>query len=241
MGMAAISVMWPKPFELTSISWKHHMKFGFNQPNGYWGKRNLKILNVMSDLDQGPWMTLTFGTHKASCTHLVDFIQQYNSFWKIHCFNFFPYKSVGDQTWPCPKIGQGQSRVIIWTILVEPEYPMLHTKFQVICLLVPEKILKGFYHTWAWGLSWSCDLNHLNNFRCLIPRRLHMKFGFNQPGGYWGKEVWKYWIWVTWTKVSEWFCPLVLIKLHGLIQLTSSTNTIVSEKSIVLTFSHTKA
>ena len=34
-------------------------------------KTSLKILNLR-DLDQGQWMTMTFGTHKASCTHLVD-------------------------------------------------------------------------------------------------------------------------------------------------------------------------
>ena len=38
-------------------------------------KRSLKILNL-SDLDQDQWMTLTFGTRKASCTHVVDCIYQ---------------------------------------------------------------------------------------------------------------------------------------------------------------------
>ena len=33
----------------------------------------LQILNL-SDLDHGQRMTLTFGTHNASCTHLVDCI-----------------------------------------------------------------------------------------------------------------------------------------------------------------------
>ena len=32
--------------------------------------------------------------------------------------------------WPCGTKGQGQPRVIIWTILIVLEYPMLHTKFQ---------------------------------------------------------------------------------------------------------------
>ena len=32
--------------------------------------------------------------------------------------------------WPCRKKGQGQPRVIIWTILIVLEYPMLHTEFQ---------------------------------------------------------------------------------------------------------------
>ena len=78
-----------------------HMKFGFNQPSGFRGdvwsedhwscithlsaedmlistvieEKKFKILNL-SDLDQGQWMTLTFGTHKASCTYLVDCIYQ---------------------------------------------------------------------------------------------------------------------------------------------------------------------
>ena len=42
----------------------------------------------------------------------------YNSFWKIHCFNFFPYKSIADQIWPCRKVGQRQPRGIIWRNLV---------------------------------------------------------------------------------------------------------------------------
>ena len=37
--------------------------------------KKFKILNL-SNLDQGQRMTLTFGTHKASCTHLTDRIYQ---------------------------------------------------------------------------------------------------------------------------------------------------------------------
>ena len=58
------------------------------------------------------------------------YIIGYNSFRKIHCFNFFPYKSTGGRIWPCRKIGQGQPRVIIWIKLAVLEHPMLHTKFQ---------------------------------------------------------------------------------------------------------------
>ena len=57
-------------------------------------------------------------------------IRDDNSFWKIHCFSFFPYKSIRDQIRPCHKIGQGQPRVIIWTNMVVLEHPMLHNKFQ---------------------------------------------------------------------------------------------------------------
>ena len=33
-------------------------------------------------------------------------------------------------SWPCCKIGQGQPMVIIWTMLVLLQYPILHIKFQ---------------------------------------------------------------------------------------------------------------
>ena len=49
---------------------------------------------------------------------------------KINNFHFFPYKSLCDQIWPWRKMGQGQPREIIWTILVVLTYTMLHTKFQ---------------------------------------------------------------------------------------------------------------
>ena len=40
---------------------------------------------------------------------------------------------------------------------------MLHTKFVEIGPPVPEKkILKCFYHIWAWQASWSCDQHHVN-------------------------------------------------------------------------------
>ena len=32
--------------------------------------------------------------------------------------------------WPCRESGQGQPKVIKWTVLVELEYQMLHTMFQ---------------------------------------------------------------------------------------------------------------
>ena len=57
-------------------------------------------------------------------------IMDYNSFWKSTVLPFTPYKSIWDQIWPCHKIGQGHSSVIIWTNLTVLEHPMLHTKFQ---------------------------------------------------------------------------------------------------------------
>ena len=43
-----------------------------------------------------------------------------------------------------------------------------------IGLPVPEKkILKGFYHIWAWRPSWSCDQHHVISFSdFLVPESL---------------------------------------------------------------------
>ena len=35
------------------------------------------------------------------------------------------------------------------------------SSFKIISCWVPEKIFKGFYHTWARWPSWSCDHAHL--------------------------------------------------------------------------------
>ena len=134
----------------------------------------------------------------------------------------FPYKSIRKQIWPCPKKGQGQPKVIIWTNFVGPKFPtraqprgrfgrkslpeladfslfwagreaeMYRTYWETQnldqnvslkswkcrktspCLKAYQdpmslalwfwrrRILKGFYHIWAWRPSWSHDLDHVN-------------------------------------------------------------------------------
>ena len=65
-------------------------------------------------------------------------------------------------------IGQGQPRVIIYIHFVELEFSMLLAKFQNNRFLVLEKkILKVFYHIWAWRPSYSCDLDYL--YKILFP------------------------------------------------------------------------
>ena len=113
------------------------MKFDFNQPNGFSGKKVWKCW-IWVTLDQGQWMTLTFDVHIDSCSHLDNCIYQ---LWhhRLYCtivsetsivLPFSHTKKKGDQIWPCRKIGHGQPRVIIWTHLVVLEHPMLHANFQ---------------------------------------------------------------------------------------------------------------
>ena len=111
----------------------------------------------------------------------------------ICCINFHPCKSITKQSWPYHK---NWSRSTQWNHLnkfgsswvPDAVYPC----FKVICLLVPKKeIFEDIYHIWAWKPSWLCDPEHFNKFHPNIPWRL------NRPSVFWGKEVWKCWIWAT--------------------------------------------
>ena len=69
------------------------------------------------------------------------------------------------------KIGQGQSRVIIYINFLELESPMLHAKIQDHRTSGSgEDDFKGFYHIWAWRPSWSCDLDHLYKLTFPLPK-----------------------------------------------------------------------
>ena len=81
-----------------------HIKFFRSSVNWFWRRRFFKVFTNFED----------YGCH---------------SFKIIHNFHFCLCKSLCDQNWPCRKIGQGQPRVIIWTILVVLVYTMLHIKF----------------------------------------------------------------------------------------------------------------
>ena len=162
-------------------------------------KRRLKIFNlkIWTKVNEWPWpLVLISFMNSFGWLHLI--LISKTSFWKFHCFTFFPYKSISNKIWPCHKISQGQHRFITWTNLVVLKYPCCKSTFKVIGLLVTER--KNFscvYHIWAWRPFWSCYLDHLNKLSFPIPYRIHIKFGFNRPSGFSGKEVWKCWIWVT--------------------------------------------
>ena len=83
--------------------------------------------------------------------------------------------------------------------LVVLEYPMLYTKFQRHRPLGSEEDFI-FLDIYGYGhMTWNFE----QLFTPHTPWRLHMKFCFNQPSGFWRKEVWKCWIWVALDK-SQW-------------------------------------
>ena len=112
-----------------------HTKFQGHRPFGSGEDDFLSFLPYMGmaaifDMWPGPFEhNFVPPSNGHSIWNLASIIDD-NSFWKIHCFIFFPYKSIRDQIWPCRKISQGQPRIIIWTNLVVLEHPILHTKFR---------------------------------------------------------------------------------------------------------------
>ena len=127
MGMAAILVMWPGPFEQTFIPPSHGGSTWNLASIGQAVSKEKKFENV-NLRELGPMSMYDLDLWYSQLTASTNFdIIDYNSFWKIHCFT---YKSIRDQIWPCREIYQGQSRVIMWANLVVLEHPMMYTKFQ---------------------------------------------------------------------------------------------------------------
>ena len=128
IAMAAILVMWYKPF-IYSLSFpipcRLHVKFGFISLAV---SKEKKLENVESGW---PWTKVNEWPWPLIFTASSNFdIIDYKSFWKIHRFTFFPYKSIRGQIWPCRKIGPCQPMVIIWINLVVLDPPIQHTNCQ---------------------------------------------------------------------------------------------------------------
>ena len=53
--------------------------------------------------------------------------------------------------------------------------------------------MKGFYYIWVWRPSWSCDPDAVNKILFplpkALPKRLHIKFGFDWPSSFGGEDV----------------------------------------------------
>ena len=83
------------------------------------------------------------------------------------------------------KIHQGQPRFIIYINFVELESPIFRAKFQDHRTSGSgEGDFIGFYHIWAWRLSWLCDLYQLYKLSFPLPKDPHIKFGLDWPSGF---------------------------------------------------------
>ena len=186
-------------------------------------------------------MTLTSSIHKwLSWLHFHT--QEYNNKTKMKLFSFFPFKCPWNRNWPCRKIGQGQPRVMIYFNFVVLHTLMLYAKFHGNWHSGSGeedffKVLSIFKHGGYLGhVTWII----YTNFRSPFPRRLHIKFGFDWPSGFWGKQVLNFVCKWPRAKVKKWPWPTILTYLHYLNQLKVK-GCQSSEKSVVFTFSYRKA
>ena len=116
-----------------------------------------------------------------------------NSFWKIHCFYFFLWKSHSYQIWPCRKIGQGHSSVIIWTKLWWAGVPdaTYQVSWKSACWFWRRRFLKGFYHIWAGWPSWSCDPEATNKLSFPLPKEAPHKIWLWSGKRFWRRRCLK--------------------------------------------------
>ena len=163
--------------------------------------------------NESPWPLVLIKLHVHDI--LVDCIYQlyiidYDSFWKIHCFNLFSYKSIWDQIWHCHKICQSQPRGIIWTDLKVLMYSMVHTKFRCHPPLgSKEEDFKRFLP--YMGIA-AILVMWPGLFEDVFVPLFHMKCGFNRASGYWGLKILN-----LRDLDNEWPWYLIFIKVHVLI------------------------
>ena len=132
------------------------------------------------------------------CTGYAELWQAWK-YMTICCISFYPCRSIRKQIWPCHKTVQGQ--------------PVSSFFYKFGCTRVPDHV----YHVSKSSASWfrrrlflkvftiygpGRHLGHVTRniwtyFHPNIHWRLHMKFGFKRSSVFWGKGVWKCWIWVT--------------------------------------------
>ena len=137
MDMAAILVMWPASCHQIFIFFylkAYIEKFGLERHSSFWENPVLIFVctRPCAKVKKWPWPLILTYLHKFNYMSAPTNFQVTgcNSFWKIHCFHFFPIENPRYQIWPRRKISQGQPRVIIWTKYDWLEFPMLHTKFR---------------------------------------------------------------------------------------------------------------
>ena len=125
--------------------------------------------------------------------------------WKYistQCYiSFHPCRSIQKQIWPCHKNSNGQPKVIIWNIgsTREPDAAYQVSQSSAPCLR-RKRFLKFFIIIYMGMVMWPGTFEQI--FIPHISWRLYMKFGFKRPSGFWAKEDWKCWSWVTLDEVQ---------------------------------------
>ena len=107
----------------------------------------------------------------------------------------FPYKSIRKQIWPCRKKVKVNPRSSFEQTLFGPSPQCYTPSPKVIGHLVQEKkIFEGFLlYMCMVAILVRWPISFEQTFIPPIPLRLHMKFGFDWPSGFWGEDVGRVW------------------------------------------------
>ena len=125
-------------------------------------------------------------------------------------------KNLSYQILPCRKIGQGHSRVIIWTNYDVLESPKLHTNFHRNLPAGSGK--KDFRRVFT--IYEHCGhLGHVTSimssyFHFLEPERFHKKSSSDRHSSFWENPVWIFVCTRPWAKVKKGPWPSILTYLH---------------------------
>ena len=99
------------------------------------------------------------------------------------CISFHPCRSIRKQIWPCHKNSQGQPKVIIWNIGSTRVHQVSKSSAS---WFRRKRFLKFFTIIYMGMVMWPGTFEQI--FIPHISWRLHMKFGFNWPSGFWAKK-----------------------------------------------------
>ena len=92
-------------------------------------------------------------------------------------------------------LGLCQPRIIVWTNLVYPTSPMLHTKSQGHWPSGSGEDSSRVFTIYGRGSHLGNVTRTIwTNFRSRVLRSLRMKFEFNWPSGIRGEDAWKCWL-----------------------------------------------
>ena len=148
---------------------------------------------------------------------------------------------------PCRKIGQGHSRVIIWTNYDGLESRMLHTKFRGNRPAGSREIFwRGFTIYGRGGHLGHVTSIMSSDFHFLVPESFHTQFGSDRHSSFWENPVWFLYVHNLGPRSGNdldlQHSHIFIYSIRCLLLLPfRSLAAIVSEKSILFTFANRKA
>ena len=203
MGVAAILVMWPASCHQIFISL--YLKANIqnlvkNGPVDFLEKNKTTNKQVLifickcpgSKVKRWPWpsiLTIPF-INSIRCLLPTNLQVGCNTFWKIHCFKLFPMEKPKLQNLTLPKTRSKVNPGSSFEQIMMGWSPRCYIpSFVEIGSSVLEKIFEGFFYMGVAAIFVMWPRCREQTFVPPYPRRLHIKFDFDPPSGFWEDDV----------------------------------------------------